>query len=171
MPRQIALGAQSLAILIPRVQLTHGLLPGRSDAFRQNVYGIAFHHAGHHQNVALVVRRAVLERPLNAHDLRLLDGKRAGFVEKNMRYATQVFQHILRFDKDARFGEATGTSHVRDGRGDQQRAGRGQYQHLRESQRHTGNGPCDACNRKRKNGERHSQHVGCFDDGRSRFLR
>ena len=171
MPRQIAFGAQPLPVLIARVQFLHGLLPGRRDAFRQNVYGIAFHHAGHHQNVALVVRRAVLERPLNAHDLRLLDGKRAGFVEEDMRYAAQVFQHILRFDKNARFGEATGAGHIRDGSGDQQRAGRGQNQHLRESQWRACDGPRDAGDRQRKNGERHRQHIGGFDDGRARFLR
>ena len=46
----------------------HGLLPGRRDALRQNVHRVAFHHAGHHQNVVLVVRRAVFERLLDAHE-------------------------------------------------------------------------------------------------------
>ena len=171
MPRQIAFGAQPLPVLIARVQLLHGLLPGRRDALRQNVHRVAFHHAGHHQNVVLVVRRAVFERLLDAHDLRLLDGKRAGFVEEDMRYAAQVFQHVLRFDKNARLGKATGAGHVRDGRGDQQRAGRGQNQHLRESQWRACDGPRDAGDRQRKNGERHRQHIGGFDDGRARFLR
>ena len=37
MPRQIAFGAQPLPVLIARVQLLHGLLPGRRDALRQNI--------------------------------------------------------------------------------------------------------------------------------------
>ena len=87
-PRQIALDAQPLPRRIPRIQIIHSLASGRRDAFRQNVHRIAFHHAGHHENMVLIERRTRLKRLLYTYDLRLLDGERAGFVEENMRYAT-----------------------------------------------------------------------------------
>ena len=88
MPRQITLSAQPLPRRIPRIQVVHGLAPGRRNAFRQNVHRVTFHHTGHHENMVFIERRTRFERLLHAHDLRLLDGKRAGFIEENMRYAT-----------------------------------------------------------------------------------
>ena len=64
---------------------------------------------------------------LNAHHLRLLDGKRAGFIEEYLGDAAKVFEHILRLDEHTGGGETASTGDVCHGRGDKQWTGRSQH--------------------------------------------
>ena len=170
-PAGLRLWAQALAILEPLAQSGQRLRAGLGNAFGQDVHRVAFHRAGHHQHMVFVETGCSAGQHLDAHHLRLLDGERTGFVEEHLRDAAKVFQHVLCFDKHAGCGEASGSGDVCHRCGDEQRAGRGQHQHLGESRRYPGHRPCDAGNHQRKHGKGHGQAVSGFYHGRARLLR
>ena len=171
----------------------HNGRAARGDALGQDMHRIRFHNAGVHQDMVGVQprirpapglrggRRTLRGRrhhvgrfragDLHAHDLRFLDGQRAGFVEEHMRDAAEVLQHLLRFDDDTGLGEPSGAGDVRHRRRDQQRAWGGEHEHLRESGRVGGHDPRGAGDDEGDHRERHGHQVGGFDHGGARFLR
>ena len=173
---QFAGGSARIAVAYARalrhtVQALHRLFARFGDAFGQHVHGVAFDNAGHEQNLVFGEARRGVLCLLHTHHARLFDGQCTGLVKEDVRDAPQILEHVLRFDEDARFGEAASAGHVRDRRRDQQWARGGEHQHLRESQGRAGDRPRDAGDEERDDGERHREHVCRAHHGRTRILR